>query len=125
MALLCWRIKVISGDGGKYCFIPGEIFERSVTSSFCARGERPSPALQVFAAADGSPAVNLGDLLIKLVILSVVLLFALGRDLVCSPVSFSFRVGVAGCGISGGLLIPVGGGRATLCWSLLFLFPRR
>jgi len=30
-------------------------------------------------------------------------------------VSFSFRVGVVGCGISGGLLIPVGEGSATLC----------
>ena len=69
MALLCWRIKVISGDGGNYCFIPGEIFRRSVTSSFCARGERPSPALQVFADDDGSLAVDLDDLLAKSLIL--------------------------------------------------------
>lgn len=33
MVLLCWRIKVISGDGDEYGFIPGEIFGRSVTSS--------------------------------------------------------------------------------------------
>ena len=115
MVLLCWRIKVISGDGDEYGFIPGEIFGRSMTSSFCAIGECPSPASQVFADDDGSLAVDLDDLLVKSLILPVVLLFALGRDLLCSPVSFSFRVGVAGCGISGGLLTPVGGGNATLC----------
>ena len=115
MVLLCWRIKVISGDGDEYGFIPGEIFGRSMTSSFCAIGECPSPASQVFADDDGSLAVDLDDLLVKSLILPVVLLFALGRDLLCSPVSFSFRVGVAGCGISGGLLTPVGGGSATLC----------
>ena len=69
MVLLCWQIKVISGDGDEYGFIPGEIFGRSVTSSFCAIGECPSPASQVFADDDGSLAVDLDDLLAKSLIL--------------------------------------------------------
>ena len=110
-----FQFQSISGDGGEYGVVSGEIFGRSVTSSFCAIGECPSPASQVFADDDGSLAADLDDLLGKSLILPVVLLFALGRDLLCSPVSFSFRVRVVGCGISGGLLIPVGGGSATLC----------
>ena len=66
----CWRIRVISGDGDEYGLILGEIFGRSVTSSFCAIGECPSPASQVFADDDGSLAVDLDDLLAKSLIVT-------------------------------------------------------
>ncbi|CAN6201195.1 unnamed protein product [Urochloa humidicola] len=51
LELLCWRIKLISGDGGEYGVFSGEILGRSVVLSFGAKGERilSSPALQGFA----------------------------------------------------------------------------
>ncbi|RLN22246.1 hypothetical protein C2845_PM07G20290 [Panicum miliaceum] len=48
----------ISGDGGEYGVVSGEIFRRSVTSSFGAKGERTlsSPVSQVLAGLLAWPA---------------------------------------------------------------------
>jgi len=53
--------------------------------------------------------------------LVLVFLLALGKDLMCSPVSFTYRAGgvVAGCGLPGGLLLRSGGGGAILVSSSL------
>ena len=64
-----------------------------------------------FSGDDGISGVVSGEICARLVL---VFLFALGKDLLCSPVSSLFWAGVAvaGRGLPGGLLLRFGGGGA-------------
>jgi len=99
--------------GGRACIALGF----SSSSSFVP----PAPFISLarvrvpvkLSGDDGNGGVVSGEICMRLVL---VFLLALGKDLMCSPVSFTYRAGgvVAGCGLPGGLLLRSGGGGAIL-----------